>query len=244
MKVHLLYTIRNGHLTEYAELVFKTIRTGFPTAQIIVHINGRPHGGGPKESGIEYRNSAPTIHHDWITCLIEAEPNPFWICDTDMIFWESVENWKFDQPLAGRRIPQWMDEFTNCITRPRLHTSLMYIDPAGVTDRLEKYKAQFPETPFNPFPNLINPLCVPLKGKTYFYDTTAMLYNAIGGQPFTERQLNSFDHLNFGSISDIVLPRLKDGERMRILRDAITRDNSLAKGLWRIQEKYYADRQS
>lgn len=243
MKCFILHTVRKPELEPYSNLVFKTLRVGFPTAEVFVHCNG-PALDPVWSKGLDVRVIDQTIHHEWINELMLQYSEPFWILDGDVIFWDSVESWEFDQPLAGRRIPQWMDEFTNCITRPRLHTSLMYIDPAGVTDRLLKYKSQFPDTPFNPFPNLINPLCVPRKGRTYFYDTTALLFNAIGGQSFTERQLDCFDHLNFGTISDIVLPRLRDGERMQNCREAIIRDNSLAKGLWRIQEQYYDNRQA
>lgn len=224
--VHILYTVRKEELRPFSDLVFKTLKVGFPTAKVFVHDN----------------HTGDITHHDWITTLLDQNTIPFWICDADMIFYDKVEDWTFDKPIAGRRIPQWNDEFTGCITRSRLHTSLMYLDPSGIKDRLEKYKAQFPDTPFNPFAHLINPLCVPWNGRTYFYDTTSLLYHAIGGQTFTALQLESYSHLNFGTIEDIVLPRLTGGEQMRALRREILEDPIKGKGLWRVQEAYYQSR--
>lgn len=246
--VHILFTLRKQELEQYSYLVFRSLRTGFPTSKIFVHVNPpSPITEEAKELFVKCDAEVDTldktvIHHDWISSLLETITEPVFICDTDVMFWRSFEDQTFDKPMAGRRIPQWYDEFTGCNTRSRLHTSLLYLDPNGIRDRVDKYYSGIHQTPFNPTAHLINPICVPLYGRTYFYDTCSLLYHSIGGQPFTERQLDSFDHLNFGTISDIVLPRLKDGEQMHTIREAVIKDPHLAQGCWREQEEYYLSR--
>jgi hypothetical protein len=245
MNVFILVTNRQPELNPGSVMVFDTLRKGFPTADIKVHLNGKEDHLFRK---LKYQDHplvsiAPTIHHAWIEKLIASENEPFFTCDTDVVFWDSMEQFCFDGCfLAGRRIPQWRDEFTKCITRPRLHTSLLYIDPIPLRAAVEKYLAQFPKTPFNPFTNLIDPLCVPLKRETYFYDTMSMMYNAVGGTPFKDQQLECYDHMNFGTIEDVVLPHLKDGQEAKVFRHEVYNNPSKAKGMWRYQEKYYADR--
>lgn len=213
--VFLLATCRKPELAPFTELVFKTLRTGFPNARITVCINGDCAKHCPNIKHVAELaqciviDEPETIHHKWIEELIETEREPFWICDTDMIFYSSVEEWEFDTALAGYLIPEFQDQFTGAITRSRLHTSLMYVNPVMVRDQLEKYEAQFPVTPFNPLANPYHPLCLPFNGRGYFYDTCSMLYHSIGGTSFASEHLNCYFHFFFGTLSDIVIPRLE-----------------------------------
>jgi len=256
--VHILATCRNPELIRATTLVFDSLRTGFPTARVYVYCNGL--GGysaliqqAACKAGVPEFNLhvlSQTIHHDWIYKLFEKETEPFFICDTDLIFWSSFEDFDFSgAAMAGRYVPQFFDRFTNCITRPRLHTSLLYLDPQKIKQQVDAYFSQFPETPFNPRPNLIFPNFLPYrieqaghpergKVKNFFHDTCSMLYQAIGGQAFTEAQLDCYDHLNFGTISDIVCPHYPD-ERWRESHFAIFENPQLAKGAWRAQEMWY-----
>jgi hypothetical protein len=121
MKVHILATCRMPELFPMTALVFKSLRVGFPTADIDVssnnlsskHYNAIRVLCGENLCGL--RQHSKTIHHKWIEELVNAETEPFWICDTDIIFYESVEGWKFDAPLAGWRIPEWVDEFSGSV---------------------------------------------------------------------------------------------------------------------------------
>lgn len=264
-KVYILATCRKPELLPATLLVFDTIRVGFPTASIDVHINGiccdplrALEYKVMKVNGALYK-MAQTIHHEWIESLIYRENEPFFICDTDVIFWDNFEKWDFSgHALAGRYIPQFYDEFSKCITRPRLHTSLLYIDPVEVRKQIKAYYNQFPDTPFNPKPNLFYPMFHPLMEPVasenaddrlfpfggrlftnYFYDTCSMLYHAIGGLPFNEEHLNCFDHLHCGTISDIIAPHLSIGKDLVAKHQAAFANPQLAKGCWKHQNEYF-----
>lgn len=251
MKVFILATARNPELLSYTTLVFNTIRVGFPSAEIFVQGNALPEFALKavmdkcKLSGCEFKNDLETIHHDWINKLLSTQTEEFWICDTDMIFYNPVENYPLKGfPLAGRRIPEFHDEFSGCLTRSRLHTSLLLVNPLEVKKRVEVFTNRVAQTPFTPISNLINPIVVPFKGKGVFYDTCSQLYHAVGGHQFSDDILDSYFHMNFGTISDIVLPRLNgSGEAMQKARNAIMENPSLGRGVWRHQEQYYMARQ-
>lgn len=242
--VHILATCRKPELAPYTALVFKTLRVGFPTFEIKVHINGDCETNLPEirelahSVGGEWVNEN-TIHHEWIEDLLNNETEPFYILDTDVIFYQNFELFHFSSAIAGARIPEWRDEFTNTITKPRLHGSLLYIDPIKVKKEIADYESQFPKTPFNPLINLFYPIVIPSNGEGIFYDTCGLLYHAIGGEAFTPEQLDCYFHFNFGSISDIVLPHLKEAVPMQVAREAILQNPQLGKGLWRKQMEYY-----
>lgn len=238
MNVHILLTIRSKELEPASTLVFKTLRTGFPSSRIIVHRNRCPDF--VLQSGLECAD-VDTIHHRWIEDLIFSEKEPFWILDSDVHFWEPVEGWKFTGPMAGRLIPQFFDEYSNCIDQPRLHTALMWLDPAQIKAKAEAYRKPFPADGFCPGPNLIYPTYLPVrKGMTIFFDTLSLMYHAIGGEAFTERQLDAFEHMNFGTISDLVLCRMKNGEELAKARAEFVANPDKFRGNWRKQEDWYA----
>jgi hypothetical protein len=251
--VHILATCRNPELIRATTLVFDSLRVGFPTAHISVQINGELNSQHIHQKSIwdgkinSVKVIPQTTHARWIRETLEKSESSFWLCDTDMVFWSSMEDFSFDGHwLAGRYIPQFLDDFTKCITRPRLHTSLLYFDPVLIKAKLEEYQDQFPQTQFNPCMDLIAPQYGTVRDKqgettNYFYDVVSGLYNAIGGTPFTEPQLNSYDHLNFGTFSDIVAPHYK-GERWRETHFAIFENPELAKGIWQSQDEWYAKR--
>lgn len=182
-----------------------------------------------------------TIHHLFIEKLCLRSGEPFVILDTDVCFYDEVESWKFSTSLAGWRIPEWRDDFSGCVTRARLHTSLLFIDPVKLREDISKFYENVFESEFTPRANLFHPLIVPFKGRGYFSDTASMLYHAVGGQSFTDAQLDSYFHFNFGSISDIVLPRLprEDQDNFRLARAAILQNRSRGKGMWRAQQNWY-----
>lgn len=255
LKVHILATCRNPELLPATTLVFKTLRTGFPTAHVTVWKNGDfPYKCShlahkimePVVDKIEYVRK--TIHHKWIETLLKHEKEPFYICDTDMIFWDSVESWDHaNAPMAGRYVPQFRDQFTKCITRPRLHTSLLWMNPQVIKARVDKWLNDQPETVFNPKANLLYPLVVPflhldraMPFDRYFFDTTSLLYQVVGGMPFIKPWLDHYDHLNFGTISDIVAPHYP-ANRFREAHFAIFENPELARGMWKSQEKFYQE---
>jgi hypothetical protein len=235
--VHILVSCSDPGKSWKSNLVFQTLRTGFPTAKIIAHLN---EGYKPMvgiEGAVEIRDVS-TIHHKWIEGLINTQTNPFYILDTDVIFYENFEKFQFDTPLAGFKVPEFQDEFSNAISRSRLHTALMYIDPEKVKFKLAGFNPD--ETVFTPVCNFIYPQVLALNGRRYFHDTCSLLFHAVGGMEFSREQKDAYFHFNFGTIEDLVLPRLKDGAEMLAARKKVLNDLSLGKGLWKEQEKYYA----
>lgn len=256
MNVQILLTCRDAELLPAATLVFKTLRVGFPTANVTVTLNFQDgHAlnynsvaaaarSSIQDAGLTAIRIDQTIHHEWIKELLERESHPFFLCDTDMVFFDSFEKWTFpeDCAMAGRYVPQFKDKFTNCITRPRLHTSLLYMNPVEIRKRVEKYFGQFPKTPFNPMPNLIYPCQFPMREgrivRNLFHDTCCLLYQAIAGQHFTEPMLDCYAHLNFGTISDLIAPHYPE-ERWRESHFAIFENPELARGAWKAQQAFY-----
>ena len=254
MKVHLLITYRREELLPASLMVFKTIRKAFPNAEIEAQINiasdadpkldSEPIWQAAAEVGIWMgAEDIKTIHHAWILERLENSDEPFWICDTDIQFHGLVEDWDFgDAPIAGRFIPRFFDKFTNCITQPRLHTSLMRFNPERIREEAERYFAQFPKTPFNHRPNMIYPMFHPVREgitvKNYFYDTCSMLYHAIGGACFQSSQLELYDHLNFGTISDVVAPHYPN-HPIRASHFLAFDQPETMRGSWRRDEEFY-----
>jgi len=244
VKVFILATCRKPDLAPFTELIFNTLRVGFPMSDVHVHINKGCAINCPSLTELCVKSGCliervDTIHHEWIENLIQNENEPFYVLDTDVVFYKNFEDEKFETALAGWRIPEWRDEFSGCITRARLHTSLLYINPVMVRDAVSNFKANIPNTPFTPISKFCHPLIVPFKRERYFYDTCSMLYHAIGGTPFTDAQKDAFMHFNFGTISDVVLPRLHQSELMAVERNRIIENPELGRGQWRKQEEYY-----
>lgn len=248
MRVEILCTCRKPELLPMTLLVFDTLRIGFPTARVIVHGNALPDYAEKavreacEKNVCEFSNGSPTIHNEWLAGLCEGATESFIVSDTDCIYYESVEGWKFDTALAGARIPEWDDEFSGAITRSRLHTSLLFIDPVKLRAAVKEYESKYADTVFTPKVNLFYPLCLPLNGKRYFHDTASLLYHAIGGTAFTDIQMDALFHFNFGTIPDVVLPRLSNGEEMANAREAVLKNPELGRGMWRAQREYYEQR--
>lgn len=249
MTVFILATCRCADLWPYTTLFIRTIRVGFPTATIVISGNGLTEDqdklmdSGAKSVGATYLPEGRTTHQDWIESLVKTQTEPFWICDTDIIFYDSVETWRSDQALHGYLIPEFYDEFTRCITRSRLHTSLLRIDPLKLNREFDKYRDGYHHSQFNPHSCVFSPLIVPLNGSKHFYDTCSMLYHAIGGAPFSDEQKDAYFHFHHGTFSDLVLPIISAGTKIGEIRNDILENPLKGKGMWRTQDAYFSDRQ-
>ena len=241
--VHILATCTNPDLIRATTLVFDTLRVGFPTTKVTVWLNRmQPEHAKlilplADKVGSEVL-PCDTAHPKWIAELIEREKEPFFICDTDVVFWKSFEQWDFSgNAMAGRYVPQFFDVWTKAVTRPRLHTSLLFLDPGLILKDLEKNRSLHPNNAFAPWPPMIYPLMIPWWPKTYFHDVCCLLYQTIGGHRFTTSALDCYDHLQAGTISDEIgkaYPGLS-------AEHAIFLDNpKLMRGLWRAHDNFYA----
>jgi hypothetical protein len=255
--VHILATVRKSELLPAAEFVFRTLRVGFPKSP--VHVWGNCLTGAAelrigawcREMGLRFANLQPCAHDQWVEGLIDSQTEPFWICDTDVAFWESVEDWpEQDERMqsdgftfAGRHEPEFHEEWTDTLHVERLHTCLMYIDPARCRAAMREWTYRIPE----PWRNLVEypfvrlnivprlnkiPLC---------YDTMAGLYQAVSGYPFSERQNEAFDHLGCATYADKVE---LTGVDLRASHAAAFANPQSIRGIWKQQQRYYAQRSS
>lgn len=239
--VHILATCRKPELIGGTLLVFDTLRVGFPTAKVTVHLN-RPKceetiSERALQAGCSLVRHVSTIHHLWIESLLKICTEPFWILDTDVVFWSSVESLDMSECyLAGTYTSPFNDPFTKCETQSRLHTCLMYFDPVKIQSKVAERLSQHPATAFNPCINLIHPVMLPAQGKTYFMDTCGFLYAAIKGTPFTAEQLKCFEHLHCGTWSDLLAPVFP---AMQEIHENIYSDPKQAHGLREVQDEFY-----
>lgn len=247
MNVHILVTLLNPSRIKASLLVFRSIKVGFPTANLLVYGNGikDPEGRNlvevtARNVGAQYVNIPMHSHGQWIENILSNEREPFWICDTDIVFFDKVQDWftGSDELFAGRYEPEFWEEWTRTIHVARLHPSLMWINPQLLRAAMRAWpgKQEF----FNVVQqNLIQWNIVPQSGRDQlFYDTCAGLYHALGGLRFTEAQNATFGHLFRGTYVDLV-SEYYPNESAR--HDAIWDDPDLARNLWNDQQEWYEE---
>lgn len=242
-------------------LVFDTLRTGFPTAEIVIFDNANSElvrselRDAFKKLGQGWfltHIKEEITHHEWIKRLVNTSlatdggETPFFICDTDVIFWKSMEKFKFgDAAIAGRKMPRFKCEFTRCITQPRLHTSLLYINAKRIQQELATYTQAVPPTIISPLVDMFAPFYFQKSkgdrfepGESIFYDTCGMLFNHVSHTAFEDKHLNCYDHLHCATYTDLAEQRGHPGITER--HKEIYANPTKAKGIWRQQEKYLA----
>ncbi len=248
--LHIKAGMRKAELLPAVLLVFKTVRVGFPTARIVVH-----GGDLGADAMLAVREAARSVHaeffyasvpmaHDaWIEKLLHEETEPFWICDTDIVFFGKVEDWSAPT-FMGRFEPEFDEEWTQTRHVERLHSSLMYFNPGATRAALRCWMAKIPAliTASCEFPlirqTFIAAPYIERSGQViYFYDVCAGMYHAIGGTRFTPEQDACFEHLHCASYVDLI--------RLKGLQDAhyaIYADFRVAKGMQLVQAEYYKSR--
>lgn len=247
---HVLCTVRKDALLEGALLVFRSVRIGFPAANICVYGNGllpkheRIIAAKAQDVGATFQNLLPTQHDLWINDLIARGTEPFWICDTDVVFWSAVDEFHNGQVFAGRLEPAFHEEYTRCDHPARLHTSLMWIDPSAVRCAMRVWMCKLPELWRRQaqFPFILQHFIPRHHEAPLFYDTMAGLYQAGFGTPFTDEQNKAFEHLHCSSYADEVAERTSLKE-MPAMHQAIYRNPELARGLQVQQAAYYEQQQ-
>lgn len=211
MKVHILATCLNPEMLGNTLMVFRTLRTGFPKSDITVYGNGLDPltsacvADCAKEVWAEYQPIPIMAHGYWIELLVSGASEPFWICDTDIIFRQPVEHWaeRSNELFAGRYEPDFFERWTQSRHVARLHPSLMWFNPRALRAAIRAWPGKHPF--FNSvIKNLIQWSFVPFDGKLIFYDTCAGLHHALGGLPFTAEQNECFSHRFAGTYSDLM----------------------------------------
>ena len=243
MTINILSYLPSLDKLDAATLVFRTIRTGFPTALIVVWYNGNPDlveyayariiEYGLKDEVAFLTLQEKESHARWIETLVLSSKDPFFICDTDVIFWDKIN---IPSPLgavSGFQVPAFKDPYTGCTTVSRIHPSLMYIDPRKVKAEIAHATKDLKITRLNPLINLYAPFTLP---SGLFYDCCAMLTQAVSSEPFPKEVLAKYEHLNCATYVDEVESTLPG---MTALHKAVYADISAAKGLRAQQEKFY-----
>lgn len=276
--VHILATVRKPELLPAALLVFQTLRVGFPSAPVTVWGNALPqHSVGAVHAaahthGCNFRDLSATSHDAWIEALVLEHEEPFWICDTDIVFHESVEGWvgvsglwpdksgrrpDATPTMAGRFEPAYRDDYTGSDHVERLHTCLMFINPAKVRCAVRAWTGRFPmpwrataqqvlfRQTFVPGGRALVPESAHSADTTRptFYDSLAGLYQAIGGTAFTAEQDAAFDHLHAATYVDELKhnePAL--AEDLANGHAAIYHNPGLARGIKQAQDRFYEER--
>lgn len=245
--VHILATCLSPELISATTLVFKTLRTGFPDASVSVWCNDlKPRqraivSSAARESGCDLFDLPPTSHDVWIERMLEHSPAPFWVLDTDVVFFGKVEPAIPDAALCGRFEPAFFEPWSKTHKVERLHTSLLWLNPRLIHQQIRLWIGKWHPKgfPFTPQVDLIRQHYVPRAGnEPLFYDTCAGLYNAIGGAAFTDDQNAAFEHLHCGTYSDriaVVMPGIVG------VHKAVISDCGNAKGLSQQQSKFYQE---
>jgi len=228
-------------------LVFPTLRVGFPTAELHVVDNASLAAVRPilrnqaAICGATFTEMTQEIsHHELIERTLESQAEGTAIfVDPDVCFWKSVEGWRFDALMAGRLLPKYACEYTACVTHPRLHTSLLWIPDVGsLREAIQAVRAQFFE--FQPF----RPIMCRLGDVWHRWDTGASLYAALPERmhPFTERELEAYDHLFCGTHLRKVVAKIRPDYALLFERihQHVKGDRRSLKGAWRIQDDYFA----
>jgi len=251
--IHILATVRKPELLAAALLVFRTLRVGFPTAPVYVWGNGlKPDHAEILRNvtlsiGGVFNNLKPTCHDAWIEQLVLNQARPFWIADTDLVFLEECE-WFFEDDdaalFAGRLEPAWREPWSQTTTVERLHTCLQWFNPQALRGAMMRWNRQrVPEVFHTAQVPFIRQHFIPGRDGVTLYDTTAGLWQAGWGTPFTDKQNACFEHLHAATYADEVgkCETLKD---LPAVHQAIYADPQLARGIQRQQNEFYASRQA
>lgn len=252
MNVHLLITCLDASRIDMATLVFRSIRVGFPTAGVFVYSNGcnsaeaagaiRFHALEAKAAWCHNLNTLVS-HGEWIERLISIENAPFWIVDSDVVFFDKVEHWfaGSDALFAGRYEPEFWESWTKTIHVARLHPSLMWINPVPLRAAMRGWpgKHEFFDSVQK---ELIRwhwvPECTDRWRRVKFYDTMAGLWQSgIGGLQFTAEQNAAYEHLFCGSYAGM-MPGM---EALEAVQRAVVADPQSARGLQHAQAKWYSE---
>ena len=217
LHVHILTYCKDLSLFYGTELIFKTLRTGFPSAKIIVTDNASIPAAKAriellaKENDCVFKEIQGTSieHHDFIQNTVRDYADntsltaSLVFLDTDVCLWDSCEEFTFDGLVAGSLVGAFNDSVTHTLTLPRIHTSFMWIpDALALQSEIRKMRARhFDFEPFRPF-------SFRLKDTWYRYDTGASLYMALPDKIslFTEEHRSHYDHIFSGSHINYLKP--------------------------------------
>lgn len=253
----MLVYVRTPERLPAALMAFKTLRVGFPTADVLVSLN--PMTSECREAvrheaarcGCRLYEYPSHIAHDaWLDKMLDLHAQPFWTVDTDVHWFQSVETW-FTGPeaaatnFAGRYEPVFEEEYTRTTRVERLHPCMAWWNPVRIRDEIRRWRSLHPCDPCIPQLDLTLQRYVPMGRKVWFYDTAAGLYHALGGTRFTAVQDEAFAHLGCGTYIDLIQPHLKDAPHLALAHELVhsgQMDVEILQDLHRRERAYHARR--
>jgi hypothetical protein len=262
MTVVIITFCRKAELFYGTELIFKTLRIGFPTADVLVIENGSLPDARSKIEELAHKNRCDFFQNDIsyppadiMEKVAMGSNGTVVFVDPDVVFWQNCENFEISKLLAGRIIPAFFDPYAESIARPRIHPSFFWInDSHELRERILELR-ELKQTDFRPFHPWTTMSCwgnlewVMLNKEERIdawirYDTLASMYAVFKNlvMPFNKVHLDSYDHLFCGSHFDWIYPKLdaKNAKEYKRIHD-IARSDNLAglRGIWRTQEEFF-----
>lgn len=253
IQVFILTFCRDRHTIYGNELVFKTLRVGFPNAKVTVIDNASLPVARARIKELAKRNECEFIqikgkeieHHAFIYDTIrliakdQSGGGPLVFLDPDICLWKTCEEWIFEGVMAGKPFGRYYDYVTQTITMPRIHTSFLWIpDPKRLMEEIWRVQARHFD--FHPF----LPASFFMDGAWYRFDTGANLFAVLGQKIsiFRADHLNHFDHLYAGTHLDWIYPFFDEK-----CKELFARTHTLAKkgdinalrGIWKQQEEVF-----
>jgi hypothetical protein len=252
-RVFILTFCRKMELFYGTELIFKTLRDGFPNAEVVIVDNASIRdaairvGELARASDCAFEQIQPPglPHHEFLEATVTRvaeesdEPRPLVLLDPDICLWKNCEEMEFEAVVAGKFCPAFNDDVLQAVTMPRLHSSFLWIRSASaLAEEIRNVKRRhFDFDPFRAF-------SVRMGGVWVRYDTGASLFAALPDRIslFAEPELERYDHLFCGSHFDLLENHYR-GE----LRRLMTRIHEAAKsgnlealrGIWREQDRLW-----
>ena len=223
MKVFILTYCRNLGQLYGSTLVFDTLRVGFPNAEITVFDNNSLPDARFEIERLALRAGCRSVmldreiaHDEFLSTVCSQEAHPICFVDPDVCFWNSVEEFDPRRPLAGRYLPAFQDEFSQTLTFPRLHTSLLFVrSPKTLLGEIKGFP-RMGAREFNPWKPAVfrEPRDGGNPGRWVRYDTGSALYHALDPhvEHFGSEMLDRYEHLFFGSYLNEAI-YLKDDAR-------------------------------
>jgi hypothetical protein len=249
VRVYVLTYCRDLEQLYGSTLFFETVRDGFPTAELVVVDNASlPEAREAIRTrcvqvGAQFLQLDQEVkHHAFLGQMIGAQPDgPAIFLDPDVALWKNVEGWKVDGLMGGRLIPDFHDPYTASLTHRRLHTSFLWVpDVAALRTAVRDLRLVHFDFP------AFAPLQLVLEGQWHRWDTGASLFGALEEkmQPWTEAQLDSYDHLFCGSNLPEVAAQMPSevAAWFRGLHSSVRDDVKKLRGAWRVQEEFFLER--
>lgn len=236
-------------------LTFKTVRTGFKDAEIIVYDNNSIDEArkeiklAAKNIGAIYKQyDRDVTHQDFLKHQIEnnKDGHRLIFLDPDLVFWDSFDDFNSDGLMVGREIPRFFDTINKIKTLERLHTSFLIInDTEKLLSVINPIQKKNPDCMF------YRPYTFFLDNECYRFDTMSSLYSVIKDQCkiFTEKELDKYDHIFCGTHlyqmaqQTLINNNLLDDEpggwlyEVRNVHIKAREDINKIKGIWRHQQK-------